>query len=69
MRDNLTDKSRLFLPPDDDNFQHHGFKNLVIKYSEFDSSLELDETIHKESVFYKKNMLDGVLEEFLNKIN
>lgn len=31
--------------------------------------MELDDVIHKESVFYRVNMLEGVLEEFVNKLN
>ena len=57
------------MPPDDDNYAHHGINNLVIKYSEFESNLKLDDSIHKESAFYKMNTLEGVLEDFLLKIN
>jgi hypothetical protein len=57
------------LPPDEDNFEDHGIKNLVIKYSESGSVLELDADVHKSSQFYKNNMLGGVLPEFLNKLN
>jgi len=59
----------LFLPPDEDNFPDHGIKNLVIKYPEFGSVLDIDHEIHKESLFYKKHMLGGVLPEFLDKLN
>ena len=62
-------KQELFLPPDEDNFPDHGIKNLVIKYPEFGSVLEIDHEIHKESLFYKKHMLGGVLPEFLDKLN
>jgi hypothetical protein len=59
----------LYLPPDDDNYAHHGINNLVIKYSEFENILKLDDSIHKDSAFYKMNMLEGVLEDFLSKLN
>ena len=59
----------LFMAPDEDNYEQHGIKNLVIKYQEFSTTLEIDESIHKESPFYRINMLEGVLEEFLNKLN
>jgi hypothetical protein len=29
----------------------------------------LDESLHKETAFYKMNMLEGVLEDFLDKLN
>ena len=35
-------KQELFLPPDEDNYDDHGIKNLVIKYPEFGSVLDLD---------------------------
>ena len=57
------------MPPDEDNYEHHGVKNLVIQYSEFGSLLELDQEIHKDSPFYRKHMLDGVLPDFIEKIN
>ena len=57
------------MPPDDDNYAHHGINNLVINYSEFENNLKLDDSIHKESAFYKMNMLEGVLEDFLSKLN
>jgi hypothetical protein len=57
------------LPPDEDNYEHHGVKNLVIQYSEFGSLLEIDKEIHKDSPFYRKHMLDGVLPEFIEKLN
>jgi len=41
----------------------------VIKYPEFGSVFELDKGIHTSSHFYKKNMLGGVLPEFLEKLN
>lgn len=59
----------MYLPPDDDNYAHHGINNLVIKYSEFENILKLDDSIHKDSAFYKMNMLEGVLEDFLSKLN
>jgi hypothetical protein len=31
--------------------------------------MELDQEIHKDSPFYRKNMLDGVLPDFIDKIN
>jgi len=31
--------------------------------------MEIDDVIHKESVFYRVNMLDGLLDEFVNKLN
>jgi len=57
------------LPPDEDNYMHHGINNLVIKYNEFDSSLKLNDSLHKDSPFYKVNMMEGVLEEFVQKLN
>ena len=57
------------MPPDEDNYDNHGVKNLVIQYSEFGSLLELDQEIHKDSPFYRKHMLDGVLPDFIEKIN
>lgn len=62
-------KTALFLAPDEDNYSQHGIKNLVIKYEEFETRIELDDVIHKESVFYRVNMLDGLLDEFVNKLN
>ena len=62
-------QSELFLPPDEDNYEHHGIKNLVIKYDEFGTALELDDGLHKESAFYRKHMLDGLLEEFIKRLN
>lgn len=31
--------------------------------------MEIDDVIHKESVFYRVNMLDGLLDDFVNKLN
>ena len=55
------------MPPDEDNYEHHGIKNLVIKYSEFGTSLKLDPIVHQHSDFCKKHMLD--LEDFVSAIN
>ena len=62
-------KQALFIAPDEDNYSQHGIRNLVIKYQEFATTLELDSAIHKESPFYRVNMLEGVLEEFVGKLN
>ena len=62
-------KQTLFIAPDEDNYSQHGINNLVVKYQEFASTLELDDVTHKESVFYRVNMLEGVLEDFVNKLN
>ena len=62
-------KQALFIAPDEDNYSQHGIRNLVVKYSEFATTIELDEGIHKESVFVRVNMLDGLLDEFVNKLN
>jgi len=35
------------LPPDEDNYDKHGIKNLVIKYGDFGTKLEIDDEIHK----------------------
>ena len=59
----------MFLPPDEDNYNQHGIRNLVVKYDESDSLIDIDDITHKESVFYKVNMLSGVLEEYVNKLN
>lgn len=59
----------MFLPPDEDNYNQHGIRNLVVKYDESDSIIDIDDITHKESVFYKVNMLSGVLEEYVNKLN
>lgn len=59
----------LYLPPDEDNFEHHGIRNLVIKYSEFGSNFKIDDDIHKHSVFYKQHSLSGILENFVEKLN
>lgn len=42
---------------------------MVVKYDESDSLIDIDDITHKESVFYKVNMLSGVLEEYVNKLN
>mmetsp|Transcript_7108 Transcript_7108/g.11990 ORF Transcript_7108/g.11990 Transcript_7108/m.11990 type:complete len:194 (-) Transcript_7108:633-1214(-) len=57
------------MPPDEENYANHGIKNLVLKYSEFGTLIQIDDTLHKESVFYKKNMLDGVLKDFVDRLN
>lgn len=62
-------KNQMFLPPDEDNYNQHGIRNLVVKYDESDSIIDIDDITHKESVFYKVNMLSGVLEEYVNKLN
>lgn len=62
-------KQTLFIAPDEDNYSQHGIRNLVVKYQEFGSTIELDDVTHKESVFYRVNMLEGVLEDFINKLN
>jgi hypothetical protein len=36
----------VYLPPDEDNYAHHGINNLVLKYNEFDSCLKLYESLH-----------------------
>jgi hypothetical protein len=41
----------------------------VIKYSEFSGKLKLDKYVHKDSPFFKRNMLDGVLDRFLDELN
>jgi hypothetical protein len=59
----------MYVPPDDENFARHGVTNLVIKFQEDTCEFELDESVHRESMFYRVNMLDGVMEEFLGKLN
>ena len=59
----------MFVPPDDENFARHGITNLVIKFCEDTSEFALDDAVHRESLFYRVNMLDGVMEEFLAKLN
>lgn len=41
----------------------------MVKYQEFATTIELDDVIHKESVFVRVHMLDGLLDEFVNKMN
>lgn len=62
-------KQALFIAPDEDNYSQHGIRNLVVKYQEFATTIELDDVIHKESVFVRVHMLDGLLDEFVNKMN
>ena len=59
----------IFLPPDEDNYDQHGIKNLVIKYDEFGSQFEISKEIHKNSPLYKKQMMKGILEEFVELLN
>ena len=54
------------MPPDEDNYKYHGLRNLVVKY-ENDSLLKIDG--QKQTMFYKNNMLDGPLQNFLDKLN
>ena len=56
-------------PPDEDNYEKHGIDNLVIKYSEFKPALELDDLTHKDSQFYKRRMLEGELDNFIEDLN
>ena len=49
----------LFLPPDEENYKNHGIKNLVLKYEEFGTNIEIDQDVHKDCRFYKKHMLEG----------
>lgn len=56
-------------PPDEDNYDKHGQDNLVIKYSEFKPALELDDLTHKDSQFYKRKMLEGELDKFIEELN
>ena len=57
----------MFLPPDEENYEYHGIKNLVVKYSEFGTTLKLDPSIHQQSDFCLKNNID--IEEFIQTIN
>ena len=59
----------MYLPPDEDNFDRHGYTNLVIKYNTFSSQLKLNKEIHKDSPFFKRKMLDGVLDKVLLEAN
>ena len=68
-KDGRKEDHSFFLPPDEDNFDKHGRSNLLIKYSEFSGKLKLDKYIHKDSPFFKRNMLDGVLDRFLDELN
>ena len=52
---NRTDKTDMFLPPDEDNYEYHGIKNLVVKYSEFGTTLKLDPSVHQNSDFCTTN--------------
>ena len=63
------DNGGIIFPPDEDNYDKHGQNNLVIKYLENKSALEVDNIIHKESQFYKKKLLAGELERFINELN
>lgn len=57
----------MFVPPDEDVNPRHGDNSLVIMIE--DDKLELEEYAHKESKFFKVNMLEGALDDFLDKIN
>jgi hypothetical protein len=59
----------LYLPPDEENFEKHGISNLVVKFNENEPAMELDRNVHKDSPFFKKKMLDGVLDKFVEEIN
>lgn len=43
-------------------------KNLVIKYSEFGTKLEIEPELRK-SLFFKRHMLTGVLDDFVDSLN
>ena len=60
-------RSNMFLAPDEDFNPRHGENNLVIVIN--DEKVELDEYTHKHSNFFKVNMLEGALDDFLDKIN
>lgn len=62
-------KQEIFLPPDEDNFEKHGITNLVIKFSDFEPKMTLDKKIHIRSPFFKRKMLDGVMQKFLEELN
>ena len=66
LRENQENKQKLFMPADEDNYKYHGLRNLVVKY-ENDSLLKIDG--QKQTLFYKNNMLDGPLQNFVDKIN
>ena len=40
-----------------------------MKYEDQEPLMELDRDIHRESPFFKKKMLDGVLDKFLEELN
>jgi len=42
---------------------------LVLTYSEFGSNFHVDTDIHKQSVFYRQHNLNGLLEDFVDKLN
>lgn len=63
------DSSDLFLPPDEDNYERHGISNMVLKFNESNPRLELDNFIHKEYPFFKRKMLDGVIDKMIEEIN
>lgn len=63
------DSSELFLPPDEDNYERHGHSNMVLKFNETNPRLELDNFIHRESPFFKRKMLDGVIDKMIEEIN
>jgi hypothetical protein len=67
--DERAKKQELFLPPDEDNFEKHGISNLVIKFNDEDPLITLDKDMHKLTPFFRKKMLEGVLDKFLEEIN
>jgi len=67
--DAIEDAGGIISPPDEDKCEKHGVDNLVIKYSEFKPALELEELLHKDSYFYKRKMLEGELDKFIDNLN
>lgn len=59
----------IYLPPDEDNNPKHGIDSLVLKYSEFKSTLEVDELTHRQNQFFQKHALEGVLDSFVEQMN
>lgn len=57
------------MPPDEDHNEKHGIESLCLKYGEFKSQLELDEMTHRQSEFYLRRALDGILDKFVNELN
>ena len=57
-RQQIRESKKVYLPPDEDNYQQHGVKNLVLKYEDGEHTFKVNKELHINSAFCRNNMID-----------